>query len=48
MEVFFEQNSINVVADEDRLVQVLNNLIANAIKYCDNKKRINISTKNKE
>ena len=45
MEVFFEQNSINVVADEDRLVQVLNNLIANAIKYCDNKKRINISTK---
>lgn len=44
MEVF-EQNSINVVADEDRLVQVLNNLIANAIKYCDNKKRINISTK---
>ena len=45
MEVFFEQNSINVVADEDRLVQGLNNLIANAIKYCDNKKRINISTK---
>lgn len=45
MEVFFEQSCINVVADEDRLVQVLNNLIANAIKYCDNKKRISISTK---
>lgn len=45
MEVFFEQSFVNVVADEDRLVQVLNNLIANAIKYCDHKKRINISTK---
>lgn len=45
MEVFFEENTINVIADEDRLVQVLNNLIANAIKYCDEKKRINISTK---
>lgn len=45
MEVFFEVNTIQVIADEDRLVQVLNNLIANAIKYCDEKKRINISTK---
>lgn len=45
MEVFFEVNNIKVIADEDRLVQVLNNLIANAIKYCDEKKRINISTK---
>lgn len=45
MEVFFEYDSVNVIADEDRLVQVLNNLIANAIKYCDDKKRINISAK---
>lgn len=45
MEVFFEYENVNVIADEDRLVQVLNNLIANAIKYCDDKKRINISAK---
>lgn len=45
MEVFFEHDNLNVIADEDRLVQVLNNLIANAIKYCDDKKRINISAK---
>lgn len=45
MEVFFEYDSVNVIADEDRLVQVLNNLIANAIKYCDDKKRITISAK---
>ena len=45
MEVFFEHENVNVIADEDRLVQVLNNLIANAIKYCDDKKRINISAK---
>lgn len=45
MEVFLEHDNVNVIADEDRLIQVLNNLIANAIKYCDDKKRINISTK---
>ncbi len=45
MDVFFEHDRLNVIADEDRLVQVLNNLIANAIKYCDNKKRINISAR---
>lgn len=45
MEVFFEHENVNVIADEDRLVQVLNNLIANAIKYCDSKKRISISAK---
>lgn len=45
MEVFFEYDSVNVIADEDRLVQVLNNLIANAIKYCDENRRINISAK---
>ena len=45
MEVFFEHENVNVIADEDRLVQVLNNLIANAIKYCDHKKQISISAK---
>lgn len=45
MEVFLEHDNVNVIADEDRLVQVLNNLIANAIKYCDDRKRINISAK---
>ena len=43
MEVLLENNSISVIADEDRLLQVLNNLIANAIKYCDDKRYINIS-----
>ena len=45
MEVFLEHENVNVIADEDRLIQVLNNLIANAIKYCDDRKRINIYTK---
>lgn len=45
MEVILERENVNVIADEDRLIQVLNNLIANAIKYCDEKKRINIIAK---
>lgn len=45
MEVLLEEDSINVTADEDRLIQVLNNLIANAIKYCDGEKKISISAK---
>ena len=48
VEVDFEEDVYGVYADAERIVQVLTNLIDNAIKYVDGNKRIRISTSEKK
>ncbi|MBC8062466.1 MAG: HAMP domain-containing histidine kinase [Clostridiaceae bacterium] len=47
VDVLFEGNSLQVFADRDRIIQVLTNLIDNAIKYVSEGGRIKITTKTK-
>ena len=47
VDVVFEGNSLYVFADRDRIIQVITNLIDNAIKYVSEGGKIKITTKTK-
>jgi len=47
VDVLFEGNSLYVLADRDRIIQVITNLIDNAIKYVSDGGKIKITTKTK-
>lgn len=47
VEVFFEEDELIVLADEDKIMQVITNLLDNAIKYADDGGLITISCKSK-
>lgn len=48
--VFFEKEKLNVMADRDKLIQVLVNLVDNAIKYASDggSVKVNVKTKGKK
>lgn len=47
IEVLLESEKLYVYGDNDRLIQVVTNLVDNAIKYCDENGEVKISTKTK-
>lgn len=47
VEVFFEEDELYVLADEDKIMQVVTNLLDNAIKYANTEGTITISCKPK-
>lgn len=47
IEVLLESERVYVYGDNDRLIQVITNLVDNAIKYCDGNGEVKISTKTK-
>lgn len=47
VQVFFEENELIVLSDEDKMIQVVTNLLDNAIKYGDEGGLIKISCKSK-
>jgi signal transduction histidine kinase len=47
VEVFFEEDQLMVLADEDKVMQVITNLLDNAIKYADDGGLVTISCKSK-
>ncbi|WP_160670473.1 HAMP domain-containing sensor histidine kinase [Clostridium sp. C8-1-8] len=47
VDVVLEGQNLYVAGDRDRLIQVVNNLIDNAIKYCNENGNVKISTRSK-
>ena len=48
IEVLLESEKLYVYGDNDRLIQVVTNLVDNAIKYCDENGEVKISLKQRE
>ncbi|GFP77962.1 sensor histidine kinase [Clostridium fungisolvens] len=47
VDVVLEGQNLNVAGDKDRIIQVVNNLIDNAIKYCNESGNVKITTRSK-